>query len=93
MLFRSGAYITAPGSTTHAAALVARGEFTASVFAGLKGKNVDIAAAKIIVEEAGGKVTDLFGKDQRYDQDIRGAVVSNGVVHDEIIEALREVTE
>lgn len=90
---QKGAYIIAPGSTTHAAALVARGEFTASVFAGLKGKNVDIAAAKIIVEEAGGKVTDLFGKDQRYDQDIRGAVVSNGVVHDEIIEALREVTE
>lgn len=83
-------YLLSPGSTTHMAALVARGEFLASVFAGTKGKNVDIAAAKVIVEESGGKVTDLFGNEQRYDQDIKGAVVSNGIVHDEIINYLTE---
>lgn len=91
LAYDKGAYVTAPGSATHAAMLVARGAFVASVFAGSNGKNVDIAAAKVIVEEAGGKVTDLFGEDQRYDGDIRGAVVSNGVVHDEIIQALKEV--
>ena len=91
LAYDKGAYVTAPGSTTHAAMLVARGAFVASVFAGSRGKNVDIAAAKVIVEEAGGKVTDLFGEDQRYDGDISGAVVSNGVVHDDIIQALREV--
>lgn len=93
LAYDKGAYVTTPGSTTHAAMLVARGAFVASVFAGSKGKHVDIAAAKVIVEEAGGKVTDLFGESQRYDQDIRGAVVSNGVVHDEIIEVLKEVAE
>lgn len=88
-----GVYVMSPCSTTHAAALVARGEFVASVFAGTKGKNVDIAAAKVIVEEAGGKVTDLFGREQRYDQDIRGAVLSNGIVHEEIVEAMRKLRE
>jgi len=83
-------YMLSPGSTTHMAALVAEGEFLASVFPGTKGKNVDIAAAKVIVEEAGGKVTDLFGKEQRYDEDIRGAIVSNGVVHDELVSYLAE---
>lgn len=79
-------YLLSPGSTTHAAALVAKGDFVASVFPGTKGKNVDIAAVKVIVEEAGGKVTDLFGNQQRYDRDIKGAIVSNGLVHDGIVE-------
>jgi fructose-1,6-bisphosphatase/inositol monophosphatase family enzyme len=83
-------YLLSPGSTTHMAALVAEGEFLASVFAGTTGKNVDIAAAKVIVEEAGGKVTDLFGADQRYDADIKGAIVSNGLVHDDVVRYLAE---
>ncbi len=86
---KTGVYLLSPGSTTHAAALVAQGEFVASVFAGTKGKNVDIAAAKVIVEEAGGKVTNLFGNDQRYDGDIQGAIVSNGVVHDKLVESIK----
>ncbi len=45
----------------------------------------DIAAIKLIVEEAGGKVTDLNGNEQRYDQPINGAVVSNGVLHDILV--------
>lgn len=84
----TGVYLLYPGSTTHAAVLVAEGAFVASVFPGTKGKNVDIAAAKVIVEEAGGRVTDIFGEEQRYDGDIRGAVVSNGIVHDEIVKYL-----
>ncbi|MFC2606174.1 MAG: inositol monophosphatase family protein [Candidatus Nanosynbacter sp.] len=91
LAYEKGAYVIAPGSTTHAAALVARGGFAASVFDGTKGKNVDIAAAKVIVEEAGGKVTDLFGRDQRYDQGICGAILSNGIVHEEIVEAMRKL--
>ena len=82
-------YMVSPGSTTHMAAMVAQGDFVASIFPGTKGKNVDIAAAKVIVEEAGGKVTDLFGEEQRYDRDIRGAIVSNGVVHDELVEIMK----
>ena len=43
---------------------------------------------KVIVEEAGGKVTDLFGHEQRYDQNINGALISNGNVHEEIVEGI-----
>lgn len=93
LAYEKDVYVTTVGSTTHAAALVARGEFVASVFTGTKGKNVDIAAAKVIVEEAGGKVTDLFGREQRYDQDICGAVLSNGIVHEEIVKAMRKLIE
>jgi len=93
LAYEKDVYVTTIGSTTHAAALVARGEFVASVFTGTKGKNVDIAAAKVIVEEAGGKVTDLFGREQRYDQDICGAIVSNGVVHEELVQAMKELEE
>lgn len=93
LAYEKDVYVTTVGNTTHAAALVARGEFVASVFVGTKGKNVDIAAAKVIVEEAGGKVTDLFGREQRYDQDIRGAVLSNGIVHEDIVEAMRKLIE
>ena len=35
------------------------------------------------------KVTNLFGEEQRYDKDINGAVVSNSIVHDEVVEVLR----
>ncbi len=60
-----------------------------AIFPGTKHKNCDIAAAKVIVEEAGGRVTDLFGNEQRYDEDINGAVISNKKVHDEVINALK----
>lgn len=82
-------YMLSPGSATHMAVLVAQGDFVASVFPGVAGKHVDMAAAKVIVEEAGGKVTDIFGNEQRYDGDINGAIVSNGVVHDELVRILK----
>lgn len=87
---RTGAYIFSPGSTIQAGVLVARGQFTASIFSGTTGKFVDIAPLKVIVEEAGGTVTDLFGNQQRYDQDIKGAIVSNGIIHQEIVDALSQ---
>lgn len=82
------AYVLHLGTVIDAACYVAAGRYEACVFAGTKGKNVDIAAVKVIVEEAGGKVTDLFGNEQRYDGDIKGAIVSNGVVHDQLVQKL-----
>ena len=79
-------YFVSIGSVIRACMAVADGKFNLAMFPGTKRKNCDMAAVKIIVEEAGGKVTDLFGNDQRYDQDINGAVVSNGLVHTEVIE-------
>lgn len=42
-------------------------EFAACIFPGIKGKNRDIAAVKVIVEEAGGKVTNFYNEEDRYD--------------------------
>lgn len=78
------------GSVIRASLCVASGEFCFTIFPGTKNKNCDIAAIKVIVEEAGGKVTDLFGKEQKYDKDINGAIISNGVTHDLIVETINK---
>ena len=83
-------YLVNIGSIIRSCLCVASGEFTCSIFPGTEHKNCDIAAVKVIVEEAGGKVTDLFGNEQRYDKSINGAVISNGKVHDEIIEIINK---
>ena len=81
-------YFVGIGSVIRACMCVANGDFNLAIFPGTKHKNCDIAAAKVIVEEAGGKVTDLFGNEQRYDEDINGAVISNAKVHNEVVVAL-----
>lgn len=52
----------------------------------------DMAAIAVITAEAGGRITNLRGKDQHYDADIAGAVVSNGLVHDQLLAAVRDFT-
>lgn len=74
----------AMGSVLYEAMVVATGSFSAQIFVG-SGSH-DVAAAKLIVEEAGGKVTSIFGGEQRYDQAIQGAIISNGFIHDELAE-------
>ena len=78
-------YIIGLGSIIRACMCVASGDFSLAIFPGTKHKNCDIAAVKVIVEEAGGKVTDLFGNEQRYDESINGAIISNGKVHSEVV--------
>ena len=82
-------YFIGLGSIIRACMCVASGDFSLAIFPGTKHKNCDIAAVKVIVEEAGGTVTDLFGKEQRYDESINGAVISNGKVHNEVIETIK----
>ena len=53
----------------------------------------DHAAGTIVVEEAGGKVTDMFGKPLDFTKgaklvDNQGVIVSNGDMHDKVIAAL-----
>ena len=83
-------YFVSIGSVIRACMCVANGDFNLAIFPGTTHKNCDIAAAKVIVEEAGGKVTDFFGNEQRYDRDIRGAIISNGIVHSEVISVLNK---
>ena len=82
-------YFVGVGSVVRACMCVASGDFNLVVFPGTKHKNCDIAAAKVIVEEAGGKVTDLFGNEQRYDCSINGAIVSNSLVHSKVITIIK----
>ncbi len=63
---------------------VANGKYIGAVFYAKAGH--DVAALKIITEEAGGKVTDLNGGERRYDEDGLGCVVSNGIMHEELLE-------
>lgn len=79
------------GSIARSGCLVATGDYSVSIFMGEDHKHCDIAALKVIVEEAGGKVTDLFGNNQRYDQSIKGAIISNGNVHNEIVNMIRPI--
>ena len=83
-------YFVGIGSIIRACMCVAGGDFTLAIFPGTKHKNFDIAAVKVIVEEAGGKVTDLFGNEQRYDKDINGAIISNGKVHAEAVSVIAQ---
>ena len=55
----------------------------------------DHAAGVIIVEEAGGRVTDMTGKPLDFSKaaklvDNRGVIVSNGEIHDSVLSALKQ---
>lgn len=72
------------------AMLIATGQVEGNIF--ISNTAHDIAAVKLIVEEAAGKVTDLYGNEQRYDQPIRGALISNGHIHDDLVGIIRKST-
>ncbi|MGB3535600.1 MAG: 3'(2'),5'-bisphosphate nucleotidase [Microcoleaceae cyanobacterium] len=55
----------------------------------------DHAAGAIVVEEAGGKVSDMYGKPLDFASsskmvDNRGVIVSNGMIHETVLKALQE---
>ncbi|MFA6325134.1 MAG: inositol monophosphatase family protein, partial [Candidatus Paceibacterota bacterium] len=66
---------------------IANGKFVGGVF--YRKYAHDVAALKIITEEAGGKVTDLNGEKRRYDEDGIGLVISNGILHQEILDCVK----
>jgi len=68
--------------------LVANGEFVAAIHPGPH--PWDSAAPKIIVEEAGGKFTDLFGKNSDYSKEVDGHLASNGILHEELLQIIKE---
>jgi myo-inositol-1(or 4)-monophosphatase len=88
-LNKEGAKITTQCSAVMMGCFVAKGSYEAMVFG--QGKPEDIAALAVIVPEAGGMVTDLFGDDQRYDTNIKGAIVSNGAIHDPLLAVIKGI--
>jgi 3'(2'), 5'-bisphosphate nucleotidase len=77
-------------------ALVARGEADLYLNVYANFNDWDICAGQVLVEEAGGKVCTLTGREVQYghgrDQQRDGLLASNGRVHDEALAALRRVT-
>jgi fructose-1,6-bisphosphatase/inositol monophosphatase family enzyme len=82
-----GSRIFNVASITYSSALVAAGQLTACVYPATA--VWDVAALKVIVESAGGRVTDIDGRPQRYDRAVRGALISNGLVHDDLVALVR----
>jgi fructose-1,6-bisphosphatase/inositol monophosphatase family enzyme len=68
--------------------LIASGQIGALIFSGTH--SYDSAAAKVIIDEAGGKVTDLYGNEPDFREDINGCIASNGVLHAELLEMVKE---
>ncbi len=70
-------------------ALVANGQTEGGIFVGTTAH--DVAAPKLIIEEAGGTCTDLYGNDQRYDKPVKGMIYSNGKIHDDLLAMCKQV--
>lgn len=88
-LMKARATVSNPLSLVYPGALVATGQMEAAMF---PGHNIwEAAALKCIVEAAGGKVTDLFGEPLKFDgSPINGCLVSNGLLHDQIVEIVKK---
>lgn len=78
--------ISSIGSVVRSCMAIAMGDFSCDIFPGTEHGNCDMAASYLIVTEAGGKVTNVYGEEQRYDNSIRGAIVTNGISHQQILE-------
>lgn len=81
------------GSVGLKVGLVAEGVCDLYIHLSPRTKFWDTCAPQIILEEAGGRLTDLFGERIRYEiadvQNHGGIVAANGAAHDLIIEKLR----
>ena len=84
------AKISSIGSVARSCMAIASGYFSCDLFPGTDHGNCDIAASSLIVEEAGGRVTDFYGNPQKYDGAILGAIITNGVSHEEILEKCKK---
>jgi len=78
-----GANVLMLGSIAYMGALVSCGELSANIHPARA--PYDSAGLKVIIEEAGGRVTDIFGDEQRYSRRIKGCMMSNGILHPELV--------
>jgi fructose-1,6-bisphosphatase/inositol monophosphatase family enzyme len=93
---RTSAVIERLGSVARGVRVVVSGAFEMALvasgrldgFINLKADAVSHATGNALVRAAGGRVTDLDGADAAIDDDTR--VASNGVIHDELLEHIRE---
>lgn len=82
-LRKSGARIEVLGATGYELSLVGAGQYAGQIF-GYHTRH-DMIAGDLFIREAGGKVTDLHGNRLTYDQELKGALASNGILHDRLL--------
>jgi len=85
------------GSVGLKVGLIARREADLYIHLSPRTKFWDSCAPQIILEESGGKMTDLFGAPIRYDlhdvQNHNGILASNGATHEKIVKKLRALLQ
>ncbi len=86
-LTKTGAVHDSFGSVAYVCLLVATGQEVFVVFD--RDTAHDVAAVKLIVEEAGGVTSDIEGNPQRYDQPINGFVCGNGKLEKYVIDVIK----
>jgi len=85
-LVEKRARIVGFSGSVYRACLVARGRL-----AGYVEKDInthDLAAVEVIIKEAGGMITDFEGKQLNYSNAFKGAVISNSIVHTDLLECV-----
>jgi histidinol-phosphatase len=89
ILQECGANWINPCSIAYFGGLTASGELDATIFPGQKAW--ETAAMDLIVTEAGGKATDIYGYEIHYGLggSIKGHIISNGEIHDELVTLVR----
>ncbi|HEX6938915.1 MAG TPA: 3'(2'),5'-bisphosphate nucleotidase CysQ [Longimicrobiales bacterium] len=89
--FHGGWRLRPTGSTAYKLAKLAAGEGDVFLSRGPKSE-WDVCAGALLVEEAGGRVTDLDGRPLRYnrpDPYVHGVLASNGRLHDYVLGVVR----
>lgn len=77
-------------SVAIAGGLISSRDLEASIFPGEK--SWETAAMQLLVEEAGGTATDLYGKKLVYSKGLKipGHIMSNGYIHDDLVAIVRD---
>lgn len=86
-LVNKDARLASFSGSVYRACLVARGKL-----AGYVEKNInthDLAAVDVIIKEAGGIITDFYGRPLDYSKAFKGAVISNKVTHDDLLDCVK----
>lgn len=88
LLRELGAKVIKMDASVYTGMLVTIGKLDADIFTG--DKLWDVAAQSLAVSEAGGKATSLSGRQVTIAEYVDGLIISNGHLHDEILEIVEE---
>lgn len=88
---RLGAKVIKVDATVYAGMLVAMGKLDADIFTGRD--PWDIAAQALAIREAGGRTSTLTGDDLVITESMSGSIMSNGHIHDTLLELIQTSLE